>query len=166
MKRLALFLRIFLRKGASFFRQSLWLQLWFLPTWILLGIAKVLIFTMTFRNLIERLGVATGVEPWVPLLSPLQQSRALRIGRVVRLAARYTPWDSNCFPQAVVARLLLGLHGVPYALFFGLSRAREGSGLAAHAWVAAGRVRVTGGYSFGEYTVVGTYVAPCLLAQG
>lgn len=167
MKRLALFFRLLLRKGASFFHLSLWMQLWFLPTWILLGIAKMVIFTMTFRRLAERLGIATGVDPWVPLLSPLQESRALRIGRVVRLAARYTPWDSNCFPQAVVARLLLGLYGVPYALFFGLSRAQDGSGfVAAHAWVVAGRVRVTGGYSFGEYTVVGTYVAPCLLVRG
>ena len=88
----------------------------------------------------------------------------MQIGRAVRLAARYTPWDSNCFPQAVVARLLLGLYGIPYALFFGLRRDPDSGAMLAHAWVAAGRVRVTGGESFGQFTVVGVFVSRNLAA--
>ena len=33
----------------------------------------------------------------------------------------------------------------------------------AHAWVVAGRVPVTGGVSFGQFTVVGVFVAPRLV---
>ena len=36
------------------------------------------------------------------------------------------------------------------------------AGMKAHAWVAAGRVPVTGGVSFAQFTVVGCFVAPCL----
>ncbi len=94
------------------------------------------------------------------LLLGLAQQAQQQIGRAVRLAARYTPWDSNCFAQAVAARALLGLYGVPYALFFGVKRAPQAAALDAHAWVAAGRVPVTGGAGFGEFTVVGCFVDP------
>lgn len=86
----------------------------------------------------------------------------MQIGRVVHLAARYTPWNSNCFPQAVVARLLLGLYGIPYILFLGVSRVPDTRGMTAHAWVAAGRVRVTGGAGFTQFTTVSCFVSPLL----
>lgn len=87
------------------------------------------------------------------------------IGRLIAMTSRYTPWDSNCFPQAVVARLLLGLYGIPYALYFGLRRDAESGELKAHAWVIAGKVAVTGGHSFNGFTVVGCYIAPGLMAN-
>lgn len=152
--------RIALRKARSFWRQGRFERLWLLPLWLLLGLARALILGVSFRRLAPHLGRPLGPAAWVPLLGPAQQARAQQIGRAVRLAARCTPWDSNCFAQAVAARLLLGLYGVPYALFFGVKRAPQASTLQAHAWVAAGRVPVTGGAGFGEFTVVGCFVAP------
>jgi hypothetical protein len=151
------------RKAVSFFRQPLFIQVWFPAAWVILGLGKALIFGVSFRRLAPRLGRRSGIAPWVPLLTPAQEGRALLIGRTVRLAARYTPWHSNCFPQAVAARVLLGLYRVPYVLYFGLMRdPAEPASLKAHAWVTAGRVRVTGGTSFGQFTVVGSFVAPGL----
>lgn len=152
-----------LRKLRRFFtHQSRFVQLWFLPVWILLGLAKLVIFTLSFKRLVPRLGVAVGLVPWLPVVNSDQELRARQISRVVQLAARYTPWDSNCFPQAVVARLLLGWYGIPYCLFFGLRRNSGTGTFDAHAWVASGRVRVCGGYSFHQYTVVGVFAAAAL----
>jgi hypothetical protein len=137
-------------------------QIWLLPMWCVLGVAKVVIVAVSFRRLAPYLGQPCGVAAWVPLLDARQQARALQIGQVVRLAARYTPWESNCFTQAVAARLLLGHYEIPYALFFGLKRDVGCAGLEAHAWVAAGRVPVIGGSSFGSFVVVGVFVAPGL----
>ena len=67
--------------------------------------------------------------------------------------------DSNCFPQAVAAKLLLSLYRIPYALYFGLWQAPDHSGTQAHAWVAAGRIRVSGGHSLDQYTVVGCFIS-------
>jgi len=153
------------RKTLSFLRQPRFTQLWFVPLWMLLGLSKAVIFTVSFRRLAPHLGAATGVAPWVPVLVPAQEARALQIGRAVRLAACYTPWNSNCFPQAVAARLLLGLYRIPYALYFGLMRDPETREFKAHAWIAAGRVRVTGNESFGQFTVVGCFVAPQLATE-
>ncbi len=149
----------FKRKAISFSRQPIFIQLWFLPLWMVLGVAKALIFTVSFKRLAWMLGNPSGTNPWIPLISTSQAARALQIGRAIRMAAQYTPWDSNCFPQAVVARLLLGLYGVPYALYFGLMRDPQSKDMEAHAWVATGRIRVTGGYSFNQFTVVGCFAS-------
>jgi hypothetical protein len=126
----------------------------------MLGIAKALIFTVSFKRMFPWFGDSAAIELLRPLIDPTQMRRTILIGRVIRMAARYTPWNSNCFPQAIVARLLLGLYRVPYAMYFGLMRDPEVPGLQAHAWVAAGPVDVTGGASFSRFTVVAMFLSP------
>jgi hypothetical protein len=148
-----------IRKVSNFLDQPVFIKLWFLPVWLLLGLSKLIIRLVSFKRLAPRLGAHVGTNALVPLLDERQEIRALVIGRVVRLSARYTPWDSNCFPQAVAAKLLLSLYRIPYALHFGLAQESTDSGMQAHAWIAAGRIRVTGGASFGQFTVVGCFVS-------
>ena len=152
-------LPILIRKARSFIRRSTFEKIWLLPVWIMLGISRFLILTIHFRRMAPLLGIQSGICPWVPLLDPVAEARALSIARVVQMASRYTPWVSNCFPQAVTARILLGLYGVPYCLYFGVSRDAADSDMKAHAWVATGRVRVTGGASFGQFAVVGCFAS-------
>jgi hypothetical protein len=133
-----------------------------MPVWCVLGIARLAVLMVPFRRLSAVLGKGAGSAPWIPILSDAQRLRALHIGRTVRTMARFTPWDSNCFAQAITARLFLGLYGLPYALYFGLMRDAASKGMNAHAWIVAGPVRVTGGQSFEKYTVVAMYVCPRL----
>lgn len=153
-------LSVLIRKFKTLLKLPLFTLLWFTPVWALLGISRALVLTLSFKRIVSRLGNNTGNRPSIPLLSPTQERRAVQIGRVVRLAAKYAPWDANCFAQAITARLVLGLYNVPYGLYFGLVRDGDVSNMTAHAWVAAGRVRVTGGYSFNRFTVVGCFVMP------
>ena len=155
-------LRIAARKAINFFRLPLFSQLGFIPVYLLLGLAKLAIFTISFRRLAPVLGLTRPPAVWVPLISPAQEARARAISRLVTMTARYTPWESNCFPQAVAVRCLLGAFGIPYAMFFGLMRESGSQELKAHAWVAAGRVRVSGGESFSQYTAVGCFISPLL----
>jgi len=78
--------------------------------------------------------------------------RARAVGRVVRYAATRTPWTSDCYPQALTARILLRGARVPHTVVFGLRRG-DGGDLRAHAWVTVGTVTVTGG-STREWTAV------------
>lgn len=151
------------RKALSFVRLSPWVQVGLLPCWVLMGIARVVIAIFSFKGIAVYLGQPTGVCPWVPLVNRRQHRRAQLIRRLLDVTSSYTPWDSNCFVQAIVARLLLGLFKVPYTLFFGLSRDSDENQMKAHAWVVAGEVRVSGGYSFSQFTVVGCYASPDLL---
>lgn len=150
---------VLIRKMGHFFDQPIFIKLWFLPVWLLLGLSKLIIRLVSFNRLAPRLGIHVGTNALVPLLDERQERTALMVGRVVRLSARYTPWDSNCFPQAVAAKLLLSLYRIPYALYFGLWQASDHSGTQAHAWVAAGRISVSGGHSLDQYTIVGCFVS-------
>lgn len=154
--------RVLARKARSLLRLPPFVLAWLLPLWLLLGLARALILTLSFRRLAPWLGHSVGIAARVPLLDAAQERRARHIAQAVELAARYTPWDSNCFARAVAARLLLGLHGLPWALCLGLARDPASAAVQAHAWVAAGRVRVSGGGGFDRYTVVGCFVAPSL----
>ena len=147
-------------KLGTLFSYPRFVKAWFIPVWLVLGLARLAILTVTFRRIAPRLGNSVGVAPWVPVLDERQTKSARLVGQVIRLAARHTPWESNCFPQAIVARIMLGFYRVPYCLFFGVRRNSATGAFDAHAWVAAGRVRVIGGLGFDKYTVVGVFVSP------
>jgi hypothetical protein len=114
--------------------------------------------TVPFRRIAPLLGRDLCAAPAVPLVDGRQMQRALHIGRAVRTAARYTPWESKCLVQAMAARVLLGVARIPYALFLGVARGPGGS-LEAHAWVLAGPASVTGVNGFGRFTVIATFTS-------
>ncbi|NDJ10010.1 MAG: lasso peptide biosynthesis B2 protein [Acidobacteriia bacterium] len=130
-------------------------QMLFPFAWLGLGISRLVVIAVPFRSFAPCLGASREASSWIPLLHAQAELRALSIGKVVRVAARYTPWTTNCFPQAITAAALLTLYRVPYSLFLGV-QGNPGK-LSAHAWVAAGRVRVTGGPGFGKLVVVGCF---------
>lgn len=148
----------FSRKVRSFVALPLLTKLLLIPVYLLLGLSRLTVLIIPFRLIAARLGESAGTAAFIPLLSPNQERRALLIGRTIRLAAKYTPWDANCFAQAIVARITLGFFNLPHTIFFGLScEAGDNGSLIAHAWTAAGRISVTGGYGFNRFTVVGTF---------
>lgn len=149
------------RKAGAWRRMPLAEKLWFAPAYLLLGLMRLVLLTVPFRWIAPLLGHGMQTAAVVPLASEQEVTRALHVGRAVRTAARYTPWESKCLAQAMAARVLLGVSGLPYALFLGASKGGE-SGMAAHAWICTGPAAVTGGHSFGQFTVVGTFVSPTL----
>ncbi|MFZ6689833.1 lasso peptide biosynthesis B2 protein [Undibacterium sp. SXout11W] len=152
------------QKLRSFFRQPVFFQLFFLPTWCVLGFARMLVLCIPFRHIAPRLGHHAGIHAAVPLIALESIPRARQISRLVTTTARYCPWNANCFAQAITARLWLGIYDIPYALYFGLKKS-EDQQLLAHAWVCAGPVRVTGGESFQEFTVVSMFISSAELAE-
>lgn len=133
-----------------------------------LGLARLAVIVVPFPRLSRRFGQSMGAVALVPLATPSQARKASFIGRTIRRVAPRTPWESNCLPQAILARTVLGTLGIPYALHLGLRpRPIKAGDPVAHAWVACGRVFVTGGNGFANYPVVAVFVAPaCVPAAG
>ena len=124
-----------------------------------LGLARAAVLLVPFPSLSRRFGQSMGAVALVPLATPSDARTAALVGRVIRAVARRTPWESNCLAQAILARVLLGLLRVPYALHLGLrSSPAVADDPIAHAWVACGRVFVTGGNGFANYAVVAVFV--------
>lgn len=142
-------------KIKTFIRQDWFFKLGFLPTWCLLGIARAMVLTTKFRVVARYLGNHQGISVYTPLLTDPQLRRARQISGLITTTSRYCPWKANCFAQAIVARFWLGLFKIPLMLYFGLAK-KDGE-ILAHAWVCSGRWYVTGGSSFGQYTVVASY---------
>lgn len=142
------------RKLATFRGLSTRSKLLLPLAWLLLGVFRVIILLIPLKRLAPLFGRDAGIDPWLPLVTSPQISRARDIRRAVALAVKYSPWSPNCYPQALTARVLLRLHRIPHVLFFGLARSANAGGLDAHAWLISGPVVVSGGPSFGRYTVV------------
>ena len=131
--------------------QTQWL---FIRAYILLGLARLAIDTIKFETLAKRLG-KSGVET-PQEITPQQVREARRIAWAVRTASQYTPWESNCFPQAIAAKTLLRRSGIPSTLYLGAAfKAR--TELEAHAWLRCGQIYVTGGRGQIHFGTVGIF---------
>jgi hypothetical protein len=132
-------------------------MLWFPFVWISLGVARGAILALSFKRLSRVLGRSTDRFDFVPPINSAQARRVDQIRRVIKTASNNTPWVSNCFPQAIVARLLLGIYLVPYSLYFGLRRDADTGVLLAHAWVMSGDGWVCGMLKGETFQPVGCY---------
>jgi hypothetical protein len=111
-----------------------------------LGVARFRLAFTSFRQLSERLSddaPDTQVGPDPEFLD--------RVGFAVRAAANNVPWRSDCFPQAIAARMLLKRRGHASKIHLGVEKSGEGS-IAGHAWLTCGEVVVTGGEELERYT--------------
>lgn len=133
--------------------------LFFIINFILCGIARVAIKTLPLRRLARYFGRFQKTLTISTLISQHQYQQARLIGQSVRLAAQYTPWDSSCLTQAMVAKFWCRFYRIPYIFYIGFKPSvDEVSGYAAHAWVMAGPIAITGGHGLKDYHVVSSYI--------
>jgi hypothetical protein len=126
----------------------------FIQAYILLGLARLAINTVKFETLLRRLGASGFETPAEVPLAHLVEAR--RIAWAVRSASRYTPWKSNCFPQAIAAKFLLRRRGIGSTLYLGAAfKAR--TELEAHAWLRCGPLYITGGAGYTHFGTVGIF---------
>ena len=143
-----------LERARRFLRRSLRDQWLFVQAYVLLGAARLAINIVPFHRLAPCLGTEKVESPAEVPPSHLAQAR--RIAWAVRTASRYTPWKSNCFPQAVAAKILLRRRGIANTLYLGAAfKAR--TELEAHAWLRCGSFYVTGGPGHRHFGTVGIF---------
>ena len=145
------------QRARHLLQRDLFIKLWLVPVWLGLGLASLLIALLPFKRIASLLGRFGGITKPVLPVSAAQEARAVQIGRTVQLAADYAPWRADCYPQAIVARLLLGLYRLPFAISMGLTKESATGQTQAHAWVDCGKVVVTGGEGGGDYSIVAVF---------
>jgi hypothetical protein len=122
----------------------------------LLGVARFLILVMPFRWLATSLGRRMNESSAQTSASDLNHAR--RIGRAVRTAANYTPWESVCLPQAVAAQWMLKRRHIAGTLYLGLAKDKEKPGeLSAHAWLRCGAIIIVGAQEYRRFKVVAAF---------
>ncbi len=152
-------LQKFLRKINSFFQMRLKLKCLFFINFILCGIARLSINCLPLRHLSPYFGVLYQNKLLSTILSKKKLQYAAALRRSIQLAAQHTPWNSNCLTQAIVAKFWCHHLKIPYVLYIGFAKDKtKPEGYAAHAWLTAGPIAITGGYSFSSFHVISSYV--------
>lgn len=133
-----------------------WADKWLLiQVFVLLGVTRLAIDTLSMRRLARYFGpqqVETPAE-----VDPAALAAARRIAWAIHRVSPYTPWTSNCFPQALTAKLLLRRQGISSTLYLGAVFKADRSGMEAHAWLRCGPLYVTGGRGHERYGTVGVF---------
>lgn len=135
-----------------------WADKWLLlQAYLLLGLTRLAILTLSFRRLARALGP---LQTETPADIPAEHlAAARRIAWAIHRAGPYTPWTSNCFPQAITGKILLRRRGIPSTLYLGVAFKEDKSELEAHAWLRCGSLYVTGGKGDEKFGVVGVFGA-------
>lgn len=122
----------------------------------LLGLSRLAVCLVPMRKLAPYFGTHM-LETAQDL--PLEQLReARRIAWAIKSITPYTPWKSNCYPQAITAKYLLERRGIACTLYLGATfKKEEKGGLDAHAWVRCGPMYITGGKGHEQFGTVGIF---------
>lgn len=132
---------------------------WLVPLFFLSGLMRLAILALPFRWIAPWLGQHYKNIVLTVLVTEEQEILSRQMGRVIQAICKYTPWESKCLVQAMLARVVLQRYGIPHIVFLGLARSvASESGLAAHAWVNAGRCFVTGGNGHRDFAVVSSFI--------
>jgi len=116
-----------------------------------LAAARLKHATIPFDRLVKEFGTRQPLmqapPPEEPMTAePVPDSHRLHIetvGRAVTRAARYVPFRAVCLQQAMAAQAMLEQRHIESQMHFGIVRKPDGT-LAAHAWLSAGPLEVTG----------------------
>lgn len=130
-------------------------QILIAQTFVLLGFSRAAIRLVSFQRL-ERFFGLRGAEANDELAAS-ELALVNRIARAIRAVSPRTPWESNCFPQALTAMCLLRRHRLRSTLYLGAAFAESKTELKAHAWVRCGDVALTGGETSDQFGTVASY---------
>ena len=114
--------------------------------------AEALVVSATVRIVIKFFAASVRLR-WMGRPVDLQHqisdpnTEQLTSARAVKLAIsrcnRYVPWNTECYTQALTARIMLRRRQIPMLLFVGFKK-EEGQPLQGHAWTSCGAYIMTG----------------------
>ena len=143
-------------------REKIWLVLLYPYS----GIIQASLHLFPFKFFSKALGVHYQNHTLSTVVSEEQRLLAWRIGRIIELATRATPWNAKCLVQATMARSLLGYYHIPYVLHIGARIVpEEPIQMKAHAWVKVGPWVIVGGGGLQAFAIVSTFIPASLLNQ-
>ncbi len=137
----------FLRRVVKrFYRLSNGHRMLLLQAVVWLAVSRLALIFVPFRVLAARFG--TFMPPAVAVAAPAsldaeQSALAREISWAVTRAARYVPFRAVCLPQAIAAKAMLRRRHIASTMHFGVAK-KPGEAMAAHAWLDAAQIEVTG----------------------
>lgn len=129
----------------------------FLEAYIMLGIMRVLILSISFKRLTRALEYQKSKDETM-YLSDDEMQIACLVGKAIERAAAYTPWESACLVQSLTVQKMLKKRGIPGVFYLGVTKDHHAEEkMRAHAWSQCGDVILTGAQGQEAFTVIATF---------
>lgn len=126
---------------------AIWL---FIKAVFISAIVRFTLLFLPFKKVLGWLG-----EPGKETPQELIVSNTVYAGKVKTALWRcnkYTPWKTECYVQALTARILLRQKGVPSTIYIGF-RKNYDSQYEGHAWLRSGELIITGEKGYTSFQV-------------
>lgn len=129
----------------------------FLEAYVMLGLIRTAILTVSFKRLTRELEHHTQVQA-LENLTKTEQEMAIKIGQAIMRAAAYTPWKSACLVQSLTAQKMLQKRGIPGVFYLGAMKDWESKEkMKAHAWTQCGETIITGENGHEVFTILSVF---------
>jgi hypothetical protein len=141
-------------KTRKFFHLSNREKLGFFEACLVMVFSIIAIKIVPFRFLSRCLGTHMASSPAVNKATN-EQSIYLVQKSIDRVSNNF-PYKVICMPEAMTAKLMLARRGIDSTLYMGVKKNESGD-LAAHAWLRAGEIFLTGELEKDDFTVVASF---------
>lgn len=150
----------FIQKIHGAWRLSWQQKIWIIVLYPISGIVRASVLVIPFKYLHKSLGIHSRNLQFCTVITESQLQKARQIGNAIIIMSKYTPWESNCMVQAILARWVLSLYGIPYVMYMGAYMTKDRSEpMKAHAWITAGPRIVVGAKGHQRYAIVSTFAS-------
>lgn len=129
----------------------------FLEAYIILGLMRAAILTISFKSLTRSLEHHTTKNEVTPL-DDNEIQLAISVGQAITRVAAFTPWESACLAQSLTAKKMLQKRGIPGVFYLGVAKDEESKEkMKAHAWSQCGEIIITGAKGHEFFTVLSVF---------
>jgi len=125
-----------------------------MQAFVLCGIVRGFILHVPFNKIKKYIGIYN--KESVREIEVSQYKLIRKIALAVNSASRYTPWESKCLVQALVAQKMLKSRKIYSTLYLGVAKEGENA-IKAHAWLRTGSIIVTGAYEAKNFKEVARF---------
>ncbi|MFF2481815.1 lasso peptide biosynthesis B2 protein [Paenibacillus sp. NPDC058071] len=113
---------------------------------------------MPFGKIAPSLGKPMAETSCAPAGS-IRMAEAESVARALRIAGRFTPWESKCLVTAIAGTRMLRRRGIASTLYLGTAKDERTGGMKAHAWLRSGDRILTGAEQMDRYTTVAMFAS-------
>ncbi len=146
--------------------------IFFAEAWLCLAVARFLLIFIPFKRILPLLGKTVAdtmaadetVMDKRPAAILADEKTAKKpavlfpeISLAISRACRYAFWRTQCFEQALAAKMMLKISNHSGIIYFGVYKSPGTDRLHAHAWVESNGILITGGKNLDKYTVISRF---------
>ena len=143
-----------IKKIQSFFRADRTVKILFLRAFLLSAIVKFTLVFLPFRKVMNWQGKINMESPDRRDDASIEFRKSLQ--SAMNLCDKYTFWKTECYTQALTAKIILNKKGIPGTVYIGFTKNEKGE-YKGHAWLRSYDRVITGDSEKNMYTVHSFY---------